>query len=71
MAGFGLDVLTAVGSVAATLGNIGPGLGGVGPVQNYAAIPQGGKWVLCGFMLLGRLEIYTVLLLLLPATWRR
>ncbi len=71
MAGFGLDVLTAVGSVAATLGNIGPGLGGVGPVQNYAAIPQGGKWVLCGFMLLGRLEIYTILLLLLPATWRR
>ena len=71
MAGLGLDVLTAVGSVAATLGNIGPGLGGVGPVQNYAAIPQAGKWILCGFMLLGRLEIYTVLLLLLPATWRR
>jgi trk system potassium uptake protein TrkH len=71
MAGLGLDVVTSVGSVAATLGNIGPGLGGVGPVQNYAAIPQVGKWVLCGFMLLGRLEIYTVLLLLLPATWRR
>ncbi len=71
MAGLGLDVVTAVGSVAATLGNIGPGLGGVGPVQNYAAIPLVGKWILSGFMLLGRLEIYTVLLLLLPATWKR
>ncbi len=71
MSGLGLDVTIAIGSVAATLGNIGPGLGGVGPVHNYAAIPLVGKWILSGFMLLGRLEIYTVLLLLFPATWRR
>ncbi len=69
MAGLGLDVLSAVASVAATLGNIGPGLGMVGPVDNYSLIPTAGKWVLCLFMLLGRLEIYTVVMLLLPGTW--
>lgn len=52
MAGLGLDVLSAVASVAATLGNIGPGLGMVGPVDNYSPIPTAGKWVLCLFMLL-------------------
>ncbi len=69
MAGFGLDVVSSIASVAATLGNIGPGLGIVGPVNNYASIPVAGKWVLCLFMLLGRLEIYTVVMLLLPGTW--
>jgi len=58
-------------SVAATLGNIGPGLGGVGPMRNYAAIPDAGKWVLSLFMMMGRLELYTVVLLLLPETWKR
>lgn len=71
MAGLGLDVLTAIASVAATIGNIGPGLGTVGPAENYAHIPQAGKWVLSFCMLLGRLEIYTVLMLLVPGTWRR
>jgi len=71
MAALGLDVLTAVGSVAATLGNIGPGIGGVGPMDNYSAVPPLGKWALALFMLLGRLEIYTVLMLFLPGTWRR
>ena len=71
MSALGLDVLTAMASVAATLGNIGPGLGAVGPTDNYAAIPAAGKWVLSLCMLLGRLEIFTVLMLLVPATWRR
>jgi trk system potassium uptake protein TrkH len=71
MAALGLDVLTAVASVAATIGNIGPGLGSVGPAENYAHIPVAGKWVLSFCMLLGRLEIYTVMMLFLPGTWRR
>lgn len=65
------DLTTAVASVAATIGNIGPGLSGVGSTQTYAWIPLPGKWVLILCMLLGRLEIFTVLLLLRPTFWRR
>jgi trk system potassium uptake protein TrkH len=57
--------------VAATLGNIGPGLGSVGPSDNYAHIPTIGKWILTFFMLAGRLEIYTVLILFAPSYWRK
>jgi trk system potassium uptake protein TrkH len=71
MAGIGLDFVSAVSSVAATLGNIGPGLGMVGPVDNYAAIPNAGKWLLIWCMLLGRLEIYTVIILFVPEFWRK
>lgn len=70
MSSLGLDLATAVGSVAATLGNVGPGLGEVGPVDNYAAIPALGKWILSFLMLAGRLEIFTVLVLFLPRFWR-
>lgn len=70
MSSLGLDLTTAVTSVAATLGNIGPGLGIVGPIGNYADIPFAGKWTLILCMLLGRLEIYSVVILLLPLTWR-
>jgi trk system potassium uptake protein len=65
------DLQTALSSVIATLGNIGPGLGGVGAVQNYAAIPAPGKACLTLFMLLGRLELYTILIVLLPSFWRK
>ncbi|MBD3237158.1 MAG: TrkH family potassium uptake protein [Candidatus Eisenbacteria bacterium] len=65
------DLTTGVASVAATIGNIGPGLSGVGSTQNYAWIPVGGKWVLILCMLLGRLEIFTVLVVLRPSFWRR
>ncbi len=71
MAALGLDVVTAFSSVAASIGNIGPGLGGVGPVRNFLHIPMAGKWVLIFCMLLGRLEIYTVIVLLAPAYWRK
>jgi trk system potassium uptake protein TrkH len=71
MSALGVDVLTSIASVAATIGNIGPGLGTVGPAENYAHIPLAGKWVLSFCMLLGRLEIYTVMILFLPETWRR
>jgi len=67
----GLDIVSAMGSVAATLGNVGPGLGLVGPVQTYAFIPPLGKIVLTICMLLGRLEIYTVLILVVPEFWRK
>ena len=71
MAAVGLDVLTAIASVAACIGNIGPGLGGVGPMDNYAWIPMGGKWVLIFDMILGRLEVYTVIVCFTPVFWRK
>ena len=71
MASFGLDIISAFASVAASIGNIGPGLGIVGPASTYLDIPVAGKWVLVLCMLLGRLEIYTVIVLLTPAYWRK
>ncbi len=71
LAGMGVDFLTAFGAVAATIGNIGPGFGTVGPVENFAHIPATGKWLLIWCMLLGRLEIYTVIILLVPEFWRK
>ena len=71
LAGIGVDFVTAFGAVAATIGNIGPGFGMVGPVENYAGIPILGKWLLIWCMLLGRLEIYTVIILLVPEFWRK
>ncbi|MDZ7374919.1 MAG: TrkH family potassium uptake protein [candidate division KSB1 bacterium] len=67
----GLDLISAVSSVAATLGNVGPGLGCVGPTDNYAQLPALGKWLLSFLMVLGRLEIYTVLVLFTRDFWRR
>lgn len=71
MSFLGLDYETAVGSAVATLGNIGPGIGEVGPAGNYAGIPDLGKWFLSFLMLLGRLELFTVLIILTPSFWRR
>lgn len=65
------DFTTAITSVVATMCNIGPGLSGIGATENYAWIPVSGKWVLCLCMLLGRLEIYTVLIALSPLTWKK
>ncbi len=67
----GRDIVTSVGATAATLGNIGPGLGLVGPTSNYAFLMDWEKWLLVLFMLIGRLEIFTVLVLFLPGAWRR
>jgi trk system potassium uptake protein TrkH len=71
MASMGVDVVTSFASVAACIGNIGPGLGAVGPADNYAHIPLLGKWLLIFCMLLGRLEIYTVIILFVPEFWRK
>jgi trk system potassium uptake protein TrkH len=71
MAAMGVDAVTSVASVAASLGNIGPGFGEVGPLDNFAAIPVAGKWLLAWCMLLGRLEIYTIIILLVPEFWKK
>jgi trk system potassium uptake protein TrkH len=71
MSFMGLEFESAVGAVAASLGNIGPGLGTVGPVLNYSQIPDAGKWALAFFMMLGRLELFTVLILLSPTFWKK
>ncbi|MEQ8242876.1 potassium transporter TrkG [Fulvivirga sp.] len=67
----GVDFDTALGAVATCLGNIGPGLGSVGPVNNFAHITPFGKWLLAGLMLLGRLELFTVLMLFNPNFWKK
>jgi len=71
MSAMGYDLNSSLGAVAASLGNIGPGIGAVGPVENYAHIPVFGKWFLSFLMLLGRLELFTVLILFSPAFWKR
>jgi trk system potassium uptake protein TrkH len=71
LAAMGVGVVTSFAAVAATIGNIGPGLGMVGPTDNYAHIPVLGKWLLILCMLLGRLEIYTVVILFVPEFWRK
>ncbi|MFO7558071.1 MAG: TrkH family potassium uptake protein [Desulfobacterales bacterium] len=71
LAGMGVDLLTSFTAVASAIGNIGPGFGNVGPAENYAAIPVSGKWLLVWCMLLGRLEIYTVIILIVPEFWRK
>ena len=65
----GLDQVTAFSAVAACLNNLGPGLGDVG--ANYASINDTAKWTLCLAMVMGRLEIFTLLVLLTPTFWRR
>ena len=65
----GLDFLTAFSAVGASLNNLGPGLGDV--AANYQAIPDASKWILCLAMLLGRLEVFTLLVLFTPAFWRK
>ncbi len=71
LAALEVDAITALAAVAASLGNIGPGFGAVGPTDNFSQIPMLGKWLLTVCMLLGRLEIYTIILLVVPEFWRK
>lgn len=67
----GLDFVSAIGGSASSLGNVGPALGSLNPVSNYNSLPDAGKWW-CGFlMLLGRLELFTVLIILTPYFWKK
>ena len=67
----GHSLLTSFGAAISALGNIGPGLDAVGPVGNYAHLSDYAKWVLILGMLMGRLELMTVIVLFMPFTWRR
>jgi len=71
MAALGLDMISSISAVATCLGNVGPGLGSVGPMDNFSGVPVLGKWLLIFCMLLGRLEIYTIIVLLMPGFWRK
>ncbi len=71
MTALGLDFVTALGASISSIGNIGPAIGNVGPEDNFAAIPQAGKWVLSMLMLLGRLELFTILVFLSPGFWKK
>ena len=66
----GVDLLSAIGAAASAMGNIGPGLNSFGPTDNYALLPDAGKWVLSFCMLLGRLEIFTVIVLFSRTFWK-
>ena len=67
----GVDLATSISASIACLFNIGPGLGQVGAIGNYADIPFMGKGILVAFMLMGRLEIFGIMLLFLPMAWRK
>lgn len=71
MSVLGVDFLTSIGSTATCLGNVGPGIGSVGPVYNFHEIPWLGKWVLSILMLIGRLEIFTVLIIFTSYFWKK
>lgn len=67
----GFDMISSIGASIACLGNIGPAWGEFGPTDNYAQIPIVGKWVLILLMMIGRLEIFTVLLIFTPTFWKQ
>ncbi|GGX94350.1 Trk system potassium uptake protein [Litchfieldella qijiaojingensis] len=68
----GLDFVTSLSGAATAVANVGPGLGDIiGPAGNFAPLPDAAKWLLCFGMLVGRLEILTVLVLLTPMFWRK
>ncbi len=66
----GADLMSSLSAAGASLGNVGPGFGAVGPSQTYAPFDAGSKLVMEALMVLGRLEIYTVLIILTPGFWR-
>ncbi|NOX93797.1 MAG: TrkH family potassium uptake protein [Alphaproteobacteria bacterium] len=71
LSGLGLDTLTALSAAGSAIANVGPGLGDIiGPSGNYAPLPDAAKLLLAGGMLLGRLELFTILVLFSPAFWR-
>jgi len=71
LSGLGLDTLTALSAAGSAIANVGPGLGDIiGPSGNYAPLPDAAKLLLAGGMLLGRLELFTILVLFSPAVWR-
>ena len=71
MSALGLDFLTAVSGAATSISNVGPGLGPIiGPDGTFTTLPDAAKWLLSLGMLLGRLELFTILVLLAPSFWK-
>ena len=68
---FGVGLTEAMSTVISSLGNVGPGLGAFGPAFSWAALPDAAKWVLSFLMLIGRLELFAVLLLFYSGFWER
>ena len=71
MSSMGYDLETSIGAVATSLGNIGPGMGEFGPSATFSQMPDVGKWFLSFLMLMGRLELVTIILLFTPSFWKR
>lgn len=71
MSFLGYDFMSAMGASIASLGNIGPAWGDFGPTENYAEVPYVGKWVLLILMMIGRLELFTVLVIFTPWFWKK
>jgi trk system potassium uptake protein TrkH len=72
LAALGLDFITAISGAATAISNVGPGLGDViGPSGNFSSLPESAKWLLSFGMLLGRLELFTVLVMFSPTFWTR
>lgn len=67
----GLDFLSALGAAASSLGNIGPSIGSVSPTESFSHLPSMAKWFCSFLMLIGRLELFTVLILFTPFFWRK
>ena len=67
---FGLDMITSLSAAASSIGNIGPGLGGIGPYDSWGHFHPIAKWISSFCMLLGRLEIFTVMILFSKSFWR-
>ena len=63
-------IATAIGSVATSLGNVGPAIGDVGPTDNFAFLPDSAKYLLGTLMIIGRLELFTVLIIFTPYFWK-
>ena len=67
----GLDFITSISGAATSISNVGPGLGStIGPNGNFSALPDISKWILTLGMILGRLELFAILVLFLPSFWR-
>ena len=67
----GLDFITALSAAGSAISNVGPGLGdSIGPASTYKELGDGAKWILMAAMLIGRLELFTVLVLFVPRFWR-
>jgi trk system potassium uptake protein TrkH len=71
LAACGYDLATTLSAPASAICNVGPGLGKVGPTTHWGHLPDAAKWVMSALMLLGRLEIYSILVLATPWAWKR